>query len=219
MEITYIGHSCFKIKGKDTTLVIDPYDPKMTGYKLPSLSADVVLTSHEHADHAYLEGVKDYKLLIETPGEYEVAGTFVYGIKTYHDAQQGKERGLNTIFQIVMDEFNLLHLGDLGHELSTETLEKIPDIDVLMIPVGGVYTVDAKTAVKVISAIEPAIVIPMHYQTKDLTGLKDKLDDVKVFLEEIGDEENGVKKIDKLTIKSKSDIPDESEVYILSPQH
>jgi len=219
MEIKYIGHSCFRIKGKDTTIVIDPYDPKMTGYKLPSLTADIVVTSHKHADHCYIEGVKDYKLLIETPGEYEVAGTFVYGVKTYHDTKQGKDRGDNTIFQIVMDGYNLLHLGDLGHELTTETLEKISDIDVLMIPVGGTYTIDAKTAVKVISSVEPSIIIPMHYQTKDLTGLKDKLDDLKVFLEEMGVEDNGVKRVEKLTVKTKSDIPEESEVYILSPQH
>lgn len=219
MEIKYIGHSCFRIKGKDTTIVIDPYDPKTTGYKLPSLDADIVLTTHKHGDHAHIEGVKDYKLLVETPGEYEVAGSFVYGIRTYHDNQEGKERGTNTIFQIVMDGFNILHLGDLGHELATETLERISNIDVLMIPVGGVYTIDAKTATKVISAIEPGIVVPMHYQTKDLTGLGEKLDDLKVFLEEMGSEDNGFKRVDKLTLKTKSDIPDESEVYILSPQH
>ena len=219
MEIKYIGHSCFRLKGKDTAIVIDPYDPKMTGYKLPSLDADVVLTTHKHKDHAYVKGVKDYKLLIETPGEYEVAGTFVYGVRTFHDANQGKDRGGNTIFQIVMDGFNLLHLGDLGHELTTEILERISNIDVLMIPVGGTYTIDAKTAVKVISAIEPGIIIPMHYQTKDLTGLGEKIDDLKVFLEEMGVEDNGVQRAEKLTLKSKSDIPDESEVYILSPQH
>ena len=219
MEIKYIGHSCFRIKGKDTAIAIDPYNPKMTGYKLPSLEADVVLTSHDHGDHAYVKGVKGYKLLIETPGEYEVAGTFVYGVRTYHDANQGKDRGSNTIFQIVMDGFNLLHLGDLGHELTTETLERISNIDVLMIPVGGTYTINAKTAVKVISSIEPGIIIPMHYQTKDLTGLGDKIDDLKVFLEEMGVEDSGVQRVEKLTLKTKSDIPEESEVYILSPQH
>ena len=107
----------------------------------------------------------------------------------------------------------------MGHELTTETLEKITDIDVLMIPVGGTYTIDAKTAVKVISSVEPSIIIPMHYQTNDLKGLKDKLDDLKVFIEEVGIEGNGVKKVDKLTLRSRLDIPEESEVYILSPQH
>ena len=219
MEIKYIGHSCFRLKGKETTIVVDPYDPKITGYNLPSLEADVVLSSHGHGDHAHIEGVKDHKLVVETAGEYEVAGTFVYGFRTYHDKQKGDDRGDNTIFQIVMDGYNILHLGDLGHELTTETLEKISDIDVLMIPVGGTYTIDAKTAVKVISAVEPKIIVPMHYQTKDLTGIEMKLDDLKLFLEEMGVEDNGVQRVEKLTLKTKSDIPDESEVYILSPQH
>jgi len=220
MEISYIGHSCFKIKGKDTSLVIDPYDPEMIGYKLPKLKADIVLLSHEHDDHAYSEGVEEYKLLIDTPGEYEMAGTFIYGIKTYHDGQKGKQRGDNTIFQINIDGFSLLHLGDLGHELSADTLEKLTDIDVLMVPVGGTFTIDAKSAVQVISAVDPLMIIPMHYKTDDLVDtLKKELDDVKVFLEEIGIEGNGVKQTDKLSLRSRSDIPEESEVYILSPQH
>lgn len=200
-------------------MVIDPYDPKKTGYKLPKLKSDIVLLTHGHEDHSYLDGVSDYKLLIDTPGEYEMSGTFIYGIKTYHDEQKGKQRGNNTIYQIDVDGFSLLHLGDLGHELSTETLEKLTDIDVLMIPVGGTYTIDAKTAIKVISSIEPSMIVPMHYQTKELTGLSKKLDDIKVFLDEIGVEDNGVKKTDKLSLKTRSDIPSESEVYVLSPQH
>mgnify|MGYP001218562285 CR=1 FL=1 len=219
MEIKFIGHSCFEIKGKDTKLVIDPYDPEMIGYKLPGLNADVVLVSHDHADHSYVEGVKDYKLLIETPGDYEIEGTFIYGLKTYHDDKEGKERGKNTIFQIIIDDFNILHLGDLGHELKTETLEKISDVDVLMIPIGGTYTINAKKAVNVISSLEPGIVIPMHYKTDDLGDLKDKLDDLDNFLTEFGVEENGVKRLDKLTLRTKSDIPDESEIYVLNPQH
>ena len=170
-------------------------------------------------DHAFIEGVSEHRLLVETPGEYEIAGTFVFGIKTYHDNQKGKERGDNTIFQIDIDGFSLLHLGDLGHEITAETLEKLTDIDVLMIPVGGAYTIDAKVALKVISSVEASIIVPMHYQTDDLTGLDKKLDGLEVFLEEIGIEGNGVKKVDKLTLRSRSDIPEESEVYILSPQH
>jgi len=201
-------------------LVIDPYDPKVVGYKLPKLSADIVLLSHEHPDHAHIEGVSDYKLLVDTPGEYEMSDTFIYGVKTYHDEQKGKERGDNTIYQIDLDGFSLLHLGDLGHDLSTETLERISDIDVLMIPVGGTYTIDAKTALKVISSVEPSIIIPMHYKTDDLNAdLQKKLEGVNVFLDEIGMEDNGVKKSDKLVLRSRADIPEESEVHLLSPQH
>jgi len=215
MEITFIGHSCFKIKGKDLTVVIDPYNPAKTGHKLPKLEADVLLTTHEHDDHNYKEGVNGYELLIDGPGEYEIRNVFITGIPVYHDAAQGAERGENTMFVVDIDGFTILHAGDLGHELAKETLEKIPDIDVLLIPVGGTYTLDAETAVKVISSIEPGIVVPMHYQTPQLTGLSTKLDTLDKFLEEMG-VENSVKKEDKLKLSSRSDVPDETTVVILN---
>ncbi|MCA9301948.1 MBL fold metallo-hydrolase, partial [candidate division WWE3 bacterium] len=186
MEITYIGHSCFKIKGKNISLVIDPYDPTMLGYKLPTLSADAVLLTHDHPDHANVQGVKDYRLVISAPGEYEISDVFVYGLQTFHDESEGSKRGNNTIYSIEIDDFSLMHLGDLGHILSAETLEKIGTVDVLMIPVGGVYTIDSAAAVKVISSIEPGIIIPMHYQTADLKMAGDKLDSLDKFLDEMG---------------------------------
>ncbi len=216
MEITYIGHSCFKIKGKDISIVIDPYDPKI-GYKLPKLEADLLLTTHDHFDHHNISGVSGYKLLIDGPGEYEVSGAFVYGIPTYHDDKKGEERGSQTIYMIDIDGFTLIHLGDLGHELSTEMLEKVSKVDVLMVPIGGVYTLDAEKAVNVISAIEPGIVIPMHYKTPDLVGF-DKLEGIDKFMDEMG-VENNIKKEEKLKISSSSDIPEETEVVILKPAH
>ena len=97
MEITYIGHSCFKLKGKNLTVVIDPYDPEKVGYKLPKLEADALLLSHHHFDHDYVQGVSDYKLLIDGPGEYETNEVFIYGIPTFHDDKEGAERGKNSI--------------------------------------------------------------------------------------------------------------------------
>lgn len=216
MEITYIGHSCFKIKGKDLEIVIDPYDPSMLGYKLPKLSADVVLSTHSHGDHNYLEGVNGYKLAVTTPGEYEINGVYIEGISTFHDDKDGKERGKNTIFQISIDNMNILHLGDLGHQLSKDTLEKILDIDVLLIPVGGFYTIDAETATEVISEIEPGIVIPMHFQEDSVTPVTKEMAPLKKFLEEMGAE--NVKKLEKLKI-TKSDIPEETETIVLIPAH
>jgi L-ascorbate metabolism protein UlaG (beta-lactamase superfamily) len=204
MEITYIGHSCFKIKGKEITIVIDPYDPKI-GYKLPKLECDILLSSHNHADHSNIAGVTGYRLLINSPGEYETSGVFVYGIPVYHDGKQGAERGENIIFLIEVDD------------LSKETLEKISDVDVLMIPVGGKYTIGAETAAEVISEIEPSYVLPMHYKTVDSTGLTD-ISGLDKFLDEMGIE-NNVKKDDKLKIGSKSDVPDETQVVILNPAH
>ena len=218
MEITFIGHACFRIKGKDTTVVVDPYQSDKLGYKLPKLTADIVLVSHHHDDHNYAEGVKDYKLFVDTAGEFEMNNTFIYGIQTFHDDKKGELRGKNTIYQIDIDGFSLLHLGDLGHELSEDTLERISDIHVLMIPVGGIYTINSATASKVISSIEPAIVIPMHYQTDDLTGLSEKLDPLSKFLEEMG-EENGVRKEEILKLSAMTNIPEETEIVVLKPAH
>ncbi len=218
MEITLIGHSCFKIKGKSLSIVIDPYNPDTVGYKMPKVSADVVLLTHDRDDQKSLEAVTDYKFVINSAGEYEISDTFVYGMKTFHDDAKGAERGENIIYQILMDDFSILHLGDLGHELTRETLEKITNVDILMIPVGGSYTIDARTALKVISQVEPSIIIPMHFQTEDLK-LPQKLQDVKAFLEEYGAEGNGLKEADKLRFLTRNDIPEESEVYLLSPQH
>ncbi len=218
MEITYIGHSCFKIKGKDVSVVIDPYDPKMIGYSIPKLSGDIVLSTHNHGDHNHTASVTDSKIVITTAGEYEVSDTFVYGYKTYHDSKNGSERGSNIIYQILIDDFSILHLGDLGHVLSSETLEKISNVDVLLIPVGGYYTIDAKTAVNVISDIEPSIIVPMHYQTPDLK-LPQKLQELKEFIDEMGMEPTSIKKEDKLKLLSRSDVPEESVIYVLQPQH
>ena len=216
MEITYIGHSCFKIKGKNLTLVIDPYDPKI-GYKLPKLSCDVLLVTHDHFDHNNIAGVSDYRLLIDGPGEYEVGGVFIYGRSVYYDEKQGAERGRTTFYLLTVDGVDILHLGDLGHELSQEDLEKIPNVDVLMIPVGGKYTIDAEKASKVISALEPSYVIPMHYKTAD-SSMQD-IEGVEEFLDVMG-VENGIKKdLDKLTVSAKKDESEETEVVVLKPTH
>jgi L-ascorbate metabolism protein UlaG (beta-lactamase superfamily) len=215
MEITFIGHSCFKIKGKSSTIVIDPYDPSKTGYKLPKLSADLVLISHGHDDHNNSTAVSDTKMVIDAPGEYEVSGVHIVAIPTFHDEKSGSERGRNIMYQISLDGITLLHCGDLGHELSKETLEKMDTIGVLMIPVGGTYTIDAKAAVSVISSVEPGIVIPMHYQTDDLSEIK--LDPLKKFLDEMGN--GGAKTLDTLKVSSQNDIPEETEIVVLNPAH
>lgn len=217
MEIKYIAHSCFEIKGKDATLVIDPYDPKKTYYELPKLNVDLVLSSHDHFDHNNINAVKDYKMAITTPGEYELNGVYIEGIPTLHDDKEGEKRGKNIMFQITMDGFNILHMGDLGHTLDQETLKKILDIDVLLIPVGGEYTIDAETAAEVISKIEPGLVVPMHYQGEEETKLSKDLDTLEKFLDEMGGD-GDIKKVKKLKL-SKSSIPDETEVVVITPTH
>ncbi len=216
MEITYIGHSCFQLKGSTINIIIDPYDPKKTGYKLPKLKADVVLVTHDHADHNYAEGVADYRLLINAPGEYETNDVFIFGYSAFHDTDEGEERGINTIYLVDIDGFTVLHLGDLGHELSESTLENIDKVDVLMVPVGGKYTIDEEKASKVISAIEPGLVIPMHYATEDL-AFKDDIKPVNEFLDEMG--VSDVKEQENLKLTSASDISEETEVVLLKPHH
>ncbi len=223
MEIKYIGHSCFEIKGKDAVLVIDPYDPKYVGFDLPKLKSDITLATHDHKDHHYIEGVAPRdtvgtQLVIDGAGEYEKQGVFILGIETFHDAKGGSVRGKNVIYSISIDGLCLLHLGDLGHELSQDMLERLPDVDVLFIPVGGKYTIDAEKATKVISSLEPGIVVPMHYSTKDLAFAKD-LDTLDDFLDEMGIENGDAKKQEVLKLNSVKDIPQETEVRILKPQH
>lgn len=216
MTITYHGHSCFKLKGSRGSLVMDPYGDYI-GFSLPSLSGDVVTTSHDHPDHNQTSSIKgtarsDKPFVITKPGEYEVGGISVFGVKTYHDSVQGTERGSNTVFTVFMDNLKICHLGDLGHELTTDQIEAIGEIDILLCPVGGALTIDAEKAVKVIRSLEPSIVIPMHYKTDKLTAeaFKD-LQPLENFLKEYGAEAIPEKKLDV----TKQSLPEETELVLL----
>jgi len=216
-KIYWAGQSCFQIsvsnsRDHSADIVIDPYDEKI-GLKLPNLSADILLVTHDHYDHNDVKSVKGDPFLIQGPGEYEVKGVFVQGIPSFHDDKEGKERGQNTIYVIEAEDMKFCHLGDLGQkQLTDEQLEKIDGIDVLMIPVGGTYTIDSSEAQKVISQIEPKIVIPMHYA---LPKNKIKLDEVSKFLKTMG--KNSVIPQDKFTIKASALPKDGIEIVVLTP--
>jgi len=215
MEINYIGHSCFLIKGKKSSVVIDPYDPEMTGYKMPKQNCQILINTHQHNDHNFNKQV-NHEHLINSAGEYEINDVYITGIQTFHDNKEGKDRGQNLIFQIEIDGFSILHLGDLGHELNEKIISKIGNIDILLIPVGGHFTIDVSQASKVISSLEPSIVIPMHYQTEDskMTDLS-KLDK---FLHEMG--ESNPEKLDSLKITSTLSSEDrETKIVLLNPNH
>ena len=164
MEITWLGHSSFKLKGKQATLITDPCSPE-TGYSLGKQTADVVTVSHQHPGHSYIEGINGNPHIVKGPGEYEINNLLIIGISTYHDKEKGKVKGKNTIYLIEMDEVSICHLGDLGHTLTDNQVEELGNIDVLLLPVGGVSTIGATTAAEVMRQLEPRIVIPMHYQT------------------------------------------------------
>jgi len=210
MEISHIGHSCFKIVGKSLTVVTDPYESAKVGLKMPKVETDVLTISHGHTDHSYKEAIKGEYLLLDSPGEYEVKESFFQGIQSYHDEKKGEERGLNTIFTMEIDGIHICHLGDLGVELDSEQIEAMNGIDILMIPVGGYYTIDAKTAVKVINDIGPKIVIPMHYKV-GTSSTVDNIDTLDKFLNEIGEEPEVQ---EKLKIMQK-DLPEEMKVVVL----
>lgn len=211
MDIYWYGQSCFKIKGKSATVVIDPFDPEFTGLKLPKdLEAEVVLVTHNHKDHNFTDAVKGEPLIISGPGEYEKAGVSVNGIKSFHDKTSGEERGANTIYHLIVDGINIVHVGDLGHPLSEEQSSVIDQTDILMVPVGGTYTLDAEGASGVVSELEPSLVIPMHYA---LPEGKSDLSGVEPFLKEMGAE--NIEALPKLSI-TKDKLPEETTVVLLS---
>ena len=217
-KIYWAGQSCFQIsvstsKDHSADIVIDPFDEKI-GLKLPKLSADIILVSHEHPDHNNVKDVNGEPFVIRGPGEYEVKEVFIQGIPSFHDDEQGKKRGLNTIYLIEAEGLKFCHLGDLGQkQLTDEQLERIDGVDVLMIPVGGEYTIDSAQAQKIIGQIDPKIVIPMHYA---LPKSDSKLDDVSKFLKTMG--KPSITPIDKLVVKD-STLPKESamEIVVLQP--
>src|SRR3972149_6900457 len=213
MEISYLGHSSFKLKGKTASVVTDPFSSEI-GIKFSKVDAEIVTVSHyQHNDHGNVEGVSAVKKAIDAPGEYEVMEVSILGFASFHDSKKGEERGGNTIYVIEMDGLRLCHLGDLGHMLSDELIENLGDIDILMIPVGGTYTIDSKEAVSVVQAIEPSIVIPMHYQTPGLNQqVFAKLAPVDDFLKEVG---LTAEKMPKLSIKKEEINPEVQKVVVL----
>ncbi len=216
-KVYFAGNSCFQIsvsnsKDHSADIVIDPFDQE-TGLKLPNLSADILLITHQHHDHNNVKGVKGYPFVADSPGEYEIKEVFIRGIPAFHDDKEGKEKGRNTIYTIEAEGLKFCHLGDLGQkELTDEQLEKIGAVDVLMIPVGGEYTISCNEAGKIISQIEPKIVIPMHYA---LPKLKSDLDDVSKFLKAMG--KPSVVPQDKLIVKISTMPKDGMEIVVLQP--
>ncbi|MBQ3221047.1 MAG: MBL fold metallo-hydrolase [Clostridia bacterium] len=178
MKIAYLGHSCFKITtANGTVLITDPY--KGVGYELPrGLTADAVTVSHAHFDHNNTKAIAT-ACVIDGAQTREINGVRITGVKTFHDEKNGALRGENIVYNIVADGICVCHLGDLGEKYSGELVKKIGKVDVLLIPVGGTYTIDAIEAKKYADAINARVVIPMHYKPED--GTID-ITDAKPFL-------------------------------------
>lgn len=209
MNINWYGQSCFRIEAKEGSVLIDPFS-KEIGLKPPKIKDDLILVSHQHRDHNNTGDANPEAIIIDGPGEYEKMGVAVKGILSYHDNEEGKERGLNTIYTIKAEEMTVCHLGDLGqNELTNEQIESIGDVDILMIPIGGTYTLNYEKAIKVIGQIEPKIIIPMHYKIKDL---KIELDGPEKFVKELG---LAPEKTDKYKIVKKNLPPEEVKLVLL----
>ncbi len=208
MEIDWFGHACFRLKSREATLIADPYS-KEIGLSFPRPRGDIVTISHDHPGHSYADGVKGDPKVIQGPGEYEIKNVFVSGIQTAHDKKDGKERGANTVYVIEMDGLTICHLGDLGHVPTQPQAEAMGDVDVLLLPVGGVSTITGNEAAEIVSLIEPHIVIPMHFHSDDL---KFKLDSPAKFFKEMG--LKAPKPVESLKV-TKDSLPSETQVFLL----
>lgn len=217
MKITWYGQSCFQIIAQKkrngyASLVIDPFSEEI-GLSLPKLEANILLVSHQHSDHNSIKAVSGNPFLIEGPGEYEVQEVFIQGIPAFHDKVKGGSRGETTIYTIEAEGVSVCHLGDLGQaELTDEQLEKIGEVDILMVPIGGNFTISAREALKIMSQVEPKIIIPMHYK---IPKLKVKLDELDKFLKILG--VKSIQAESKITIKKKDLSEEESKIIILKP--
>ncbi len=203
MIISWYGQSCFKIQTKpqrgaeEVTIITDPFD-KSIGLKPPQGSADLVLISHNHADHNNAKSLKGDPFVIDAGGEYSFKDVYVEGVSSFHDNEKGALRGLNNIYLIRTEDLVVCHLGDLGHILTEKQIGAIGEVDILMLPIGGKYTIDAKEAEKVIGQINPKIIIPMHYK---IPGLNIKeLAEGKEFAKELGLEIE--KEVKKFSVKA-----------------
>jgi L-ascorbate metabolism protein UlaG (beta-lactamase superfamily) len=208
MRIEYLGHACFRLTSVEgTKVVLDPFDGRELGYPMPSVDADYVLVSHEHTDHNYVAALKGNPTAIKR--DYKSKDISVKAIHVFHDEEVGAKRGRNTIFTIGMDGMVLAHLGDLGHILDEQILRSMGKVDILFIPVGGTFTIDAAKASIVVDQVKPKVVIPMHFGTPSLPFRLQKVD---AFLQ--GKER--IKRFETTSIEvERKDLPEETEIWVL----
>ncbi len=214
MKLKWYGHSAFKLTtDKGLRIILDPYESGFgnggLAYGKITDEADLVLTSHDHGDHNYVGDIKGKFTRIEKEGSHDIAGVKVKAIPCFHDASKGKERGKNLIFVIEADGLRLVHSGDLGHALSPDILQKISSVDVLLLPVGGFYTIDAKEATDIMNAVKPRITIPMHFKTE-------KCAFPIATVDEFTKGKKDVKMVDAAELNvTKESLPNEAEIVIL----
>lgn len=167
MDMTWLGHACFRMRGREGIVLTDPPDPK-SGHAISRTEAGLVTMSHDHEAHASLRSVAGEPVVLRGPGEYEVHDVRVIGIGSYHDDEQGAQRGRNTVFAIRLDDLVICHLGDLGHALPAADLEKLGDVDIALVPISGPDTnLSAARAAEIVHQLEPKVVVPMSFDPDD----------------------------------------------------
>jgi len=176
MELIWLGHSCVRLRGRDTVILQDPFD-RTLGYPVGRWTADIVTISHDHPGHNNISAVQGNPKVLRGPGEYDIGPASIVGVASFHDKQRGKERGRNTAFVVEMDGVRVCHLGDIGDTPTAETAKAIGPVDVLLVPVGGSTTIDAQGALETVNLLEPKIIVPIHYRTpalqrQDLAGVE-----------------------------------------------
>lgn len=198
-------------------MITDPFETAAVGLKMPKVSAEIVTVSHEHADHNNIKAVtgtasRKEPFVINAAGEYEVGGIGVIGVQTFHDDKDGAERGKNLVYTYQIDNVIVCHLGDLGHKLSEDQVEDIGQVDILLAPVGGVFTIGGQEVVEVIGQLSPSIVIPMHYKAPGMISSFDGMATLQTFLEKsaLGKARN------EQTLKiTQEELPEELEIVTL----
>lgn len=178
MKIRWLGHASFLIETGGQRIITDPFDEK-TGYQICVEAADIATVSHEHWDHNAVQVLKGNPMVIRGTGEFDLDGITIKGIDSFHDKNQGRDRGSNTIYKISSEGIDLLHLGDLGQILTDQQIADIGKVDILLVPVGGNYTIDAGEAWEIVKQLNPRIIIPMHFKTRHVTI---NLDPVEAFI-------------------------------------
>ena len=211
VTIKWLGHSCFLISLDDALkIVTDPFDTTV-GYPMPDETADICVVSHDHFDHNYVSVVKGNPEVVKGVGEKEAKGIKFKGVASFHDEKGGSERGKNTIFTWELGGIRFAHAGDLGIGLSDSQKQEIGTVDVLFVPTGGFYTIDAATASKVVSSLNPKVVIPMHYKTPFL-GENFPIAGVDEFLQ---GKENVIKVSRGSVSFTKENLPEKTTIYVL----
>jgi L-ascorbate metabolism protein UlaG (beta-lactamase superfamily) len=210
LKIRWHGHACFEITN-EVTLVTDPHDGKSIGIHAPNVVGDIILVSHDHYDHNSVKSVeKDDSKIVMDGRKRTISNVQINGFESYHDECNGEKRGNNIIYKFISDGITFCHLGDLGHSLDDKTIQQIGDIDILFIPIGGTYTIDAERAWDLVNVIKPKITVPMHYKIEGLSlpiaGADPFLDKNTFKILKVGNE---------IDIE-KEELPTEPEIWVFT---